>query len=67
MLDQLCIRPLLDLIKQAMDCGVISGWSVEGPHLVLLRNTERIALRPLTAGPVLREWISQASLEEAAA
>lgn len=60
MIDRLCTRPLLELLRTAMDVGVINAWSVEDMHVILYRSRERHCVLPLEAGTVLRDWLEQA-------
>lgn len=61
MIDALCTKPLLDLLRTAMDRGAILGWSVDGPNVVLYRSDERLSVMPLAAAVLLREWLTTAT------
>lgn len=63
MIDALCTQPLLELLRTAMDRGAILGWSVEGHNLILYRSDKRLAVRPLAAAVLLRDWL-EASLAQ---
>lgn len=57
MIDAFCTKPLLDLLRAAMDCGAIIGWSVDGHEVILYRSDERLAVPPLKAAVLLRDWL----------
>lgn len=59
MIDLLCTRPLLELLRTALERGAINGWAVEGPYVVLYRTKERVEVLPLEAGALLRDLISK--------
>ncbi len=57
MKDTISGKPLIELLWMATERGVIRKWSVEGPRLILHRESVRFAVPAISAGSVLRQLL----------
>lgn len=53
-------KPLVQLLRIAEVKGVISGWSLEGPSLVLHRGEAHVLVQVVDASELLIRWLSEA-------
>lgn len=55
--DQIRSKPLIELLRIAEAKGVIDGWTVKGPSLVLQQGSSNTLVRAVDAGEVLVRMI----------
>ena len=61
--DEIRSKPLIELLRIAEAKGVISGWSVNGPSIVLRRKNSHILVRAVDAAALLVRLMAE-SLED---
>lgn len=59
-------KPLVQLLRIAEVKGVISGWSLEGPSLVLHRGEAHVLVQVVDASELLIRWLSNADDDDVA-